>query len=45
MREGENGRELLVSSGRGREDMGVAQAWSWYGPGAKAMPKRREVGV
>lgn len=43
MRDESKGRELMISSGKGREDMGVAQAWSWYGSGKKDMPERREL--
>lgn len=38
-----NGRELIVASKSGREDMDVAMGWSRYGPGKKAMPERRQI--
>lgn len=36
-----SGRELLISSNKGKEDMDVAAGWSWYGPGAKEVPQRK----
>ncbi|ETN41375.1 uncharacterized protein HMPREF1541_03310 [Cyphellophora europaea CBS 101466] len=35
------GSELLFSGSNGSEDIDAAKGWAWYGPGAKAMPKRR----
>ena len=34
------GRELMLISSKGKEDLDMAMGWRWYGPGAKHMPTR-----